>query len=79
MSMALKTEWAIYSDNTDINLEIASLERYCVGKARVYKGDFDPESAMKMTTKLEFEVFIETDMDEFWDLVEEALDDESEN
>ena len=69
MTMALKTEWVTYSDGIDIEMEVEALERYCVGNVRIYKGDFEPESVMKMTTKLEFEVFAETDMDEFWDLV----------
>jgi hypothetical protein len=78
MTMALKTEWIICSENTDIELQVSALERNCVGKVRIIKGDFEPESVMKMTTKLEFEVFAETDMDEFWDLVDGAIDEESE-
>jgi hypothetical protein len=78
MTIALKTEWAIYSEGIDIDKEVEAVERYCVGNVRVFKGDFEPESVMKLTTKIEFEVFAETDMDEFWDLVYETMDDESE-
>jgi len=80
MTIALKTEWIIYSDNVDINEEVTALERYCVGNVRIFKGDFDSDSdsIMKMTTKLEFEVFADTDMDDFWDLVEGVVDYESE-
>lgn len=80
MTMALKTEWIMCSDNTDIDGQIAALERYCVGKVRVLKCDSESESEspMKMSTKLEFEVFEGTNMDEFWDLVDDAIDDESE-
>jgi hypothetical protein len=78
MAMALKTEWVIYSEGIDIDNEVEALERYCVGNVRVFKGDFEHESVMKMTTKFEFDVLAETDMDEFWDLVYETIDDENE-
>lgn len=78
MTMALKTEWIVCGDDININEEIAKLERYCVGKVRIIKGDFEPGSPFKMTTKLEFEVILETNMDEFWDLVDGVIDDESE-
>jgi hypothetical protein len=79
MTNALKTEWVVCSDNTDIDTQVAALERYCVGKVRVSKGNFDPDSPMKVTAKLEFEVLADTDMDKFWDLVDDVIDDESED
>lgn len=78
MTNELKTEWIICSDNTDISEQVAAIESYCVGKVRVIKGDFEPESPMGMNTKLEFEVFLETDMDDFWDLVDGFIDDVNE-
>lgn len=78
MTMALKTEWIMCSDNTDIDGQIAALERYCVGKVRVLPCDSESESPMKMSTKLEFEVFEGTNMDEFWDLVDDVIGGESE-
>jgi hypothetical protein len=77
MTIALKTEWIICSENTDVNEQVAAIERYCVGNVRVTKGEFEPDSPMKMSTKLDFEVFLDTDMDEFWDLVDGVIDDES--
>jgi hypothetical protein len=79
MTNALKTEWVVCSDNTDIDTQVAALERYCVGKVRVSQCNFDPDSPMKVTAKLEFEVLADTDMDKFWDLVDDVIDDESED
>ena len=75
MSIALKTEWIGFSKNTDINLEIEALEKYCVGNVRFFKLNDNLDSSLGMKTKLEFEVFAETDVDEFWDLIDSALDD----
>jgi hypothetical protein len=80
MTMALKTEWIMCSDNTDIDGQVAALERYCVGKVRVLKCDSESESEspMRMSTKLEFEVFEGTNMDEFWELVDDVIGGERE-
>ena len=78
MSIALKTEWRIYSDSINIQYEISTLLRFCVGEVRILKEYFEPDCPMGMHTKLEFEVFADTDMDEFWDLVDGIIDEESE-
>lgn len=78
MSIELKTEWCIHGDGIDIESEIASLQRYCVGEVRILRVDFESDCPMGMHTKLEFEVFADTDMNEFWDLVDGVIDEESE-